>query len=506
MRQPSRKAKNRRLRNALRYASRRWPILPLFGIVHHECECGDANCRRPGKHPRTKHGLKDATTDRKQIKKWWQAHPSSNVGIVTGSPVGPMVIDVDGALGKREWRRLKKRLDLPDVSTLTAVTGNGTHYYFTSASGISNSSGLLGKGIDVRGVGGYVVGVGSRHVNGTHYQWENPSQPIKPLPQQLLLELGIPRSDLAAVEKSDGIVRGERNTTLTSFAGVMRRPGMSYRAIKAALLAENRNRCNPPLREEEVKIIASSVAKYAPVSPLGDWPEPLGDSALHGIFREIVTTFTSRSEVDPVGVLIHALTFAGSAMGSSAHIRVASDRHHVNIFTVTVGDTAKARKMSAFNHINQLFRIAVPAWVQDCIETGLSSGEGLIRSIRECENRFRPDIARLRAGVRFCPTRYTTPRQHAVASFATSMGRFSFGCFDSQGSVESAGQPRLANRAHHPIGAEGFVFVARYFRWTRKQDSLGMCSPSRSTFRTAWHLRRFIAGPGSEDQVGNPQS
>jgi hypothetical protein len=276
-----------------------------------------------------------------------------------------------------------KRLDSPDVRTLTAFTGNGKHYYFTSKTQIRNSSGLLGEGIDVRGVGGYVVGVGSRHVHGTHYKWEDPSQPVKPLPQQILQRLAVPQNNLVDEEKHNSIVRGERNSTLTSFAGVMRRPGMSYRSIKSALIAENHYRCKPPLPDDEVKIIASSVARYTPASPIGNWPESLADAALYGIFREIVDTFTSRSEVDPVGLLVHALAFAGSAIGSSAHIRVASDRHHMNIFAVTVGETAKARKMSAFNHVHQLFRIAVPAWVHDSLETGLSSGEGVIHSVRQ---------------------------------------------------------------------------------------------------------------------------
>ena len=60
------------------------------------------------------------------------------------------------------------------------------------------------------------------------------------------------------------ILKGERNRTLTSLAGSMRRRGMSENAISAALLEENRRRCSPPIEDDEVKQIAASVAKYTP--------------------------------------------------------------------------------------------------------------------------------------------------------------------------------------------------------------------------------------------------
>jgi hypothetical protein len=61
------------------------------------------------------------------------------------------------------------------------------------------------------------------------------------------------------------IARGRRHDALTSLAGTMRRRGMSAEAIRAALLKENRLRCDPPLEEGEVLQVASSVAKYAPM-------------------------------------------------------------------------------------------------------------------------------------------------------------------------------------------------------------------------------------------------
>jgi hypothetical protein len=58
------------------------------------------------------------------------------------------------------------------------------------------------------------------------------------------------------------IIEGNRNATLTSMAGVMRNRGMGQAAIESALLAENKERCNPPLPDSEVRRIAQSVSRY----------------------------------------------------------------------------------------------------------------------------------------------------------------------------------------------------------------------------------------------------
>jgi hypothetical protein len=65
------------------------------------------------------------------------------------------------------------------------------------------------------------------------------------------------------IRKGEPIPDGQRNSTLTSLAGTMRRRGMTQEAIEAALLAEN-VRCDPPLSEQEVRDIARSVGRYPP--------------------------------------------------------------------------------------------------------------------------------------------------------------------------------------------------------------------------------------------------
>ena len=55
-----------------------------------ECGCG-RSCENPGKHPLSRHGVHDATTDPVLIGEWWRRSPGANVGIATGAASGLIV-------------------------------------------------------------------------------------------------------------------------------------------------------------------------------------------------------------------------------------------------------------------------------------------------------------------------------------------------------------------------------------------------------------------------------
>ncbi|MBE7444686.1 MAG: bifunctional DNA primase/polymerase [Planctomycetia bacterium] len=161
------------LKYALSYVALGFPVIPLHPINQKGyCSCGMAKgCESPGKHPKTKKGLKDATTDVKQIEKWWPKESTlpSAIGIVTGGKSGLVVIDVDGdegfeALGKE---RVK---DLQNESVPCVRTGRGFHYYFKSATPIKTKQGFVHK-VDIKADGGYVVAPPSLHISGRRYEW-----------------------------------------------------------------------------------------------------------------------------------------------------------------------------------------------------------------------------------------------------------------------------------------------------------------------------------------------
>jgi hypothetical protein len=157
---------------ALQCARRGWSVAPLHTISDGNCSCHKGStCARAGKHPRTQNGFRDATTDRPQIKEWFSESPEANIGIATGSVSGTFVLDIDGNVGRKTLSELESRYGKLPV-TVTVKTGLGQHFYFRlNGSQIRNSAGRVGKGIDVRGDGGYVVGVGSVHRSGAKYRY-----------------------------------------------------------------------------------------------------------------------------------------------------------------------------------------------------------------------------------------------------------------------------------------------------------------------------------------------
>ena len=141
------------------YASRGWPVLPLHDVEGGRCSCGEANCRSPGKHPRSQHGVKDASNDVQQINDWWGRWPGANVGIATGAVSNLVVVDIDPRNGGNEsYAQLK--LDLPGVFTeLVKVRSGsgGTHLYFQHPGGHVPCRANVRPGIDVKADGGYIV-------------------------------------------------------------------------------------------------------------------------------------------------------------------------------------------------------------------------------------------------------------------------------------------------------------------------------------------------------------
>ncbi|MCX5653265.1 MAG: phage/plasmid primase, P4 family [Planctomycetota bacterium] len=230
------------------------------------------------KRPLTTHGLKDASKDPATLKAWWAKWPDANIGIATGPGSGLFAVDVDSLHGGDvSFDDLEaKHGKLPD--TVVVLTGNGRHYYLKyPADGrtIRNSAGKLGAGLDIRGDGGYVVGAGSIHISGRLYQYEASSDigevEIAAAPEWLLALL-CNGTGKPAAPVGDRIAEGARNDTLASLAGTMRRRGMAEGAILAALQAENRTRCTPPLPDSELANIARSIGCYAPATALVDAP------------------------------------------------------------------------------------------------------------------------------------------------------------------------------------------------------------------------------------------
>jgi len=113
-----------------------------------------------------------------------------------------------------------------------------------------------------------------------------------------------------------------------------------------------------------------------------DWPPPPAAAAYHGLAGEIAATIAPHTEADPVAILSQLLVAFGAAAGRGAWFQVEATRHHPNEFLVLVGDSARARKGSSWDHVHRLISGADPA-ISSRVLTGLSSGEGLIWTVRD---------------------------------------------------------------------------------------------------------------------------
>jgi len=153
-----------------------WLVLPCHSPAGTGCSCGRAKCSSPGKHPRTRRGLHDASSDPGTVADWWRRWPDANVGVRTGAVSGLVVVDIDPAHGGlNSIRRLHAEHRLPDGLRVRTGSG-GWHLYFAHPGfDVHNSAGtVLGDGVDVRGDGGYVIAPPSRHITGGTYSWVGP--------------------------------------------------------------------------------------------------------------------------------------------------------------------------------------------------------------------------------------------------------------------------------------------------------------------------------------------
>jgi hypothetical protein len=193
---------------ATTYVNMGWMVFPLHSIDKDGiCTCGNAACSDAGKHPRVQRGLKEASRDLEQIDRWFGVDaPLSNIGIVTGEISGITVVDIDigeGKFGAESWQEAIK--DHGEPNTLMAQTGSGgMHVIFKYNSAIKTASNVLGKGVDSRNDGGYIVGAPSLHRSGGVYDWINWGNEIASLPSHLSR-----RKENRGRPKKDDMYRGK---------------------------------------------------------------------------------------------------------------------------------------------------------------------------------------------------------------------------------------------------------------------------------------------------------
>ena len=385
-------------------------------------------CKAKDKTPATKNGFKNATSDPAEIERMFKGR--KNLAIATGLRSGVWVLDLDGSEGIEAFAELEQELG-PLPATVTAKTGGGGLHYFFACDGaeIQSRSKLADKPIDVRANGAYAVVPPSSHASGNSYEWQVSPHDHKPAKApdwllsfvrdglsylvrtpknekegltSLLRTSKSEKDDLTSLlrtfeiksggdlETDPGAGEGKRHSAALQLVGGAFAQGLDLETVARQAIAWA-GRCQPPMPESEILRIVGDLnsKESAQASQLENEPLPASTwPALHadayvGLAGEIVKAIEPATESDPVALLVSLLLGLGNMVGKKSFFVVEGTRHYTNEFAALVGRTAGGRKGTSEGRTRSLLELVDPTWTKERIQSGLTSGEGLIWSVRD---------------------------------------------------------------------------------------------------------------------------
>jgi len=111
----------------------------------------------------------------------------------------------------------------------------------------------------------------------------------------------------------------------------------------------------------------------------------------YGLLGDIVKLIEPHTEADPLAIFMELLGVFGNCVGPGPHYRVGGTFHRCNMFIAICGETAAGRKGTAHDWVAEVFRQTDPYYVDACMLGGLSSGEGVIHSVRDTKTKTLKD-------------------------------------------------------------------------------------------------------------------
>jgi len=238
------------------------------------CSCGRMDCTSPAKHPigqLVPNGIKDASADPRKVGRWFQNAPW-NIGIVTGAVCGIVALDIDPRhAGDESLAALEKANGWLPATWRFITGGGGEHIIFRHPGGfVPNSAQKVGRGIDVRGDGGYIVAPPSSHMCGRDYAISVDHHPEDVLltdapPWLINLARGergfrVPTEEWRRRIRS-AIPEGQRNDTLARISGHLLAHGIDPHVCLDIIVSLNATHCTPSLPEQEILNIVASIAR-----------------------------------------------------------------------------------------------------------------------------------------------------------------------------------------------------------------------------------------------------
>ena len=222
----------------------------------------------------------------------WSNGSDFNIGVYCGDKL--IIVDIDiknGIDGEKAWKLLGIKESMFQIRT----TSGGRHIYYLVPKGVSvsNSASKIADGVDIRAVGGYVVGAGSE-IDGSKYTPINIGATMMEAPTSLIKlckktkarvdDFNIPAGDLDTKENLESakiflsraqvsIEGAGGDATAFGVAAKVREMGISEDECLDLMMAEWNSKCIPPWSGEELTVKVSNAYKYASSKIGSDTPE-----------------------------------------------------------------------------------------------------------------------------------------------------------------------------------------------------------------------------------------
>ncbi|MGQ2186083.1 bifunctional DNA primase/polymerase [Bradyrhizobium barranii] len=218
-----------------------------------------------------------ATQDPEQIRKWWAQWPDANIGGATNDLV---VVDIDPRNGGDEtFAELQAIEHFPDTATTRTQSGGRHLIYVTPDGPLKGGTGALGRGVDIKARGGYVVMPGST-IEGRMYTREN-ARPPAFAPPWIIERLKAAKPKMSAagkrlVEEDDTAIElftnwlrdhapralyGKIDDTTYKVATKGYDFGCSQATVHELMLGWNETHCDPPGDIERLEVVVESAGR-----------------------------------------------------------------------------------------------------------------------------------------------------------------------------------------------------------------------------------------------------
>lgn len=271
------------LENAIALAAKGFHVFPL---------------REGSKLPQIKGYPKEATRDPHRIYEWWGKWPNANVGISTSHNL--LVVDIDvkeGVNGDEAILELEfEGFELPETYTQSTPTG-GRHLVYSVEAPVKQGTAVLGRGVDIRARGGFIVGAGSVLESGAYGCEDRPVVPAPgwlvdrcqqapekseptPVPENLNEDRATQRARYYLEHECPTAAAGERNDAGYRAAAKMKDFGVSRATCLDLMLSLWP--CEPMLDDDEMEHVVNSAYQYG--------QQPQGASAPEAQFQPVANT------------------------------------------------------------------------------------------------------------------------------------------------------------------------------------------------------------------------